>query len=207
MLVAAYGGEQGISTLTVLSIVLNLMTLVTERRRPDGDWQRGARLIAWYVPGSFLGALLLQVASPALLKIVIAVGVTAAIVTRLAPNVAKLRLPAAPAGLLGGAFGTSTGVSGPPFIVHLLGAGLAPARMRDTLAAIFLATAVIALGTLAVVGVFSLPGDLLWLALAMAAGQVAGRRVFARLSPAGYERVVLATMAAAVASTLILLVA
>ncbi len=207
MLVGAYGGEQGISTLTVLSILLNLMTLATERRRPDGDWARGARLIAWYVPGSFLGALLLQVASPAVLKIVIAGGISAAIFTRMSPRVADLHLAAAPAGLLGGAFGTSTGVSGPPFIVHLLGAGLGPARMRDTLAGCFLATAVIALGTLAVVGVLSLPGDLLWLALAMAAGQVAGRRVFAQLSPAGYERLVLATMAAAVASTLILLVA
>ena len=207
MLVAAYGGEQGISTLTVLSILLNLMTLVTERRRPDADWRRGARLIAWYVPGSFLGALLLQVASLTVLEIVIAVGVVVAILTRVVPQIATLHIAAAPAGLLGGVFGTSTGVSGPPFIVHLLGAGLAPVRMRDTLAGIFLATAVIALGTLAIVGAFGLPSDLLWLALAMAAGQVAGRRVFARLSPAGYERLVLATMAAAVASTLILLVA
>lgn len=207
VLVGAYGGEQGISTLTVLSILLNLMTLVTERRRPDGDWRRGSRLILWYVPGSFLGAVLLEVASATVLEIAIAAGVTVAILTRVTPNVGELRLAAAPAGLLGGVFGTSTGVSGPPFIVHLLGEGLPPARMRDTLAGIFLATAVIALGTLAVVGVFSLPGDLLWLALAMAAGQVAGRRVFARLSPVGYERLVLATMAAAVASTLILLVA
>ncbi len=207
MLVGAYGGEQGISTLTLLSILLNLMTLATERRRPAGDWRRGGRLIAWYVPGSFLGALLLEVASATVLKLVIAFGVTVAIITRLAPGIATLHLRAAPAGLLGGVFGTSTGVSGPPFIVHLLGAGLPPARMRDTLAGIFLATAAIALGTLAAVGVFSLPAELLWLALAMATGQVAGRRVFARLSPAGYERVVLATMFAAVLSTLILLVA
>lgn len=200
----AYGGGAGISALSLLSIGLNLMTLVTERRRPDGDWHRGVRLVAWYVPGSFLGALLLDAASPRLLDVVIAFGVAAAIVTRLTPSLVALRLPAAPAGLLAGAFGTATGVSGPPVIVHLLGAGLAPARMRDTLAGIFLCTAVIALGTIAIVGVFSLPGELPWLVLAMAAGHVAGRRVFARLTPAGYERVVLVTMAAAVVSTVAL---
>jgi uncharacterized membrane protein YfcA len=180
------------------------MTLATERRRPNGDWSRGVRLVAWYVPGSFLGALLLAVASARLLDVVIALGVVAAIITRLTPSLAAVRLAVAPAGLLAGAFGTATGLSGPPVIVHLLGAGLPPARMRDTLAGIFLCTAVIALGTLAVVGVFSLPGELPWLALAMAAGHVAGRRIFARLTPTGYERVVLATMAAAVVSTVIL---
>lgn len=206
MLVSAYGGEQGVSALTLLSIGLNLMTLVTERRRPVADWPRATLLIAWFLPGSVLGALLLDVASETLLEVVIAVGVLTAILTRVVPATASLRLPAAPAGLLAGIFGTSTGVSGPPFIVHLLGRGLTPVAMRDTLAAMFLATAVLSLGTLAVVGVFTLPGDLVPLALAMALGQVFGRSVFARLGPTAYGRLVLATLGSSAAATLVLIV-
>lgn len=205
MLVAAYGGGPGISALTLLSVGLNLMTLATERRRPAGDWRRGTTLVAWYLPGSVLGAVLLEAASASLLEAAIALGVIAAIAVRLTPAAASLHLPAAPAGLLAGAFGTSTGVSGPPFIVHLLGAGLTPARMRDTLAGMFLATALLSLGTLAAVGVLSFPGDLLPLLAAMAAGHLLGRRVFARLGPVGYERLVLTTMGASALATLLLL--
>lgn len=205
MLVGVYGGQQGITALTVISVGLNLMTLAAGRRLPGADWPRATRLIAWYLPGAVLGALLLKVASPTLLELLITVGVFAAILTRLLPALAALRLPMAPAGLLAGAFGMSTGVSGPPFIVHLLHEGLPPQRMRATLAAIFLVTAALGLVILVAVGAFSLPGAIAVLLAATAAGHLLGRRVFARLSPGGYERLVLATMGASAVATLALL--
>lgn len=205
VLVGAYGGAEGISALTLISVAVNLLTLATEGRRPAGDWPRAALLVAWFVPGAVLGALVLRVASQGLLEVLVAVSVLLAIAARVLPAGRELRLPAAPAGIIGGAFGMSTGVSGPPMILHLLHTGASPLRMRDTLAAIFLCTAILGLGVLAVVGVLALPGDLPLLFAATAAGHVLGRRVFGRMGPLAYERVVLATMGASALATLLLL--
>jgi len=205
VLVGAYGGEQGISALTLISIAVNLLTLTTEGRRPAGDWRLAALLVAWFLPGAVVGALVLRVASQELLEVLVAVSVLVAIAARLLPASRELRLPAAPAGVLAGAFGMSTGVSGPPLLAHLLHAG-SPLRTRDTLATIFLATAILGLAVLAVVGALTLPGDLGLLLAATAAGHVLGRRIFGSMGPVGYERVVLATMAASALATLVLLV-
>jgi len=205
VLVGAYGGAEGISALTLISVAVNLLTLATEGRRPAGDWPRAALLVAWFVPGAVLGALVLRVASQGLLELLVALSVLLAITARLLPASRELRLPAAPAGVIAGVFGMSTGVSGPPLIVHLLHTGIAPLRMRDTLAAIFLATAAIGLGVLAAVGVLALPGDLPLLLAATAVGHVLGRRAFSRMGPVAYERVVLATMGASALATLVLL--
>ncbi|MCW3010543.1 MAG: hypothetical protein JWO90_947 [Solirubrobacterales bacterium] len=194
-----------ISTLTLVSIVVNVLTLATEGRRPAGDWRLAAVLLAWFVPGAVGGALVLDVASQTVVEVLVAVGVLAAIGARLLPASRGIRLPAVPAGLLSGAFGMSTGLSGPPLIIHMLHTGLAPLRMRDTLAAIFLAQAFLGLAILAVVGVLAFPGALPLLFAAAAAGHVLGRRVFGRMGPVAYERVVLATMAASAVSTLVLL--
>ena len=205
VLVGAYGGAVGISALTLVSIAVNVLTLTTEGRRPAGDWPRAALLIASFVPGAVAGAFVLKVADQVVIEVLIAVGVLGAIAARVLPASRELRLSAVPAGVLSGVFGTSTGVSGPPVILHLLQTGASPLRMRDTLAAIFLATALLGLAVLAVVGVLELPGALPVLAVAAAAGHLLGRGVFARMGPVAYERVVLATMASSALATLVLL--
>lgn len=205
VLVGAYGSGEGISALTVISIGVNLLTLATERRRPAGDWPLAARLVALYVPGAVAGAVVLRVAAQQLLDVLVAVAVLGAIAVRLLPAGRELRLSAPAAGLLAGAFGTATGVSGPPLVLHLLHTGSPPLRTRDTLAAIFLATAAIGLVVLPIAGVFSLPASLPLLFAAVVIGHVLGRGVFARMGPTAYERVVLATMAASALATLGLL--
>ncbi len=205
MLVGAYGSVEGVSALTLLSIAVNVLTLGTEGRRPAGDWRLAALLVACFVPGAVLGALVLRVASVELVEVLIAVSVLGAITARVLPASRKLKLPAVPAGVLAGLFGTSTGVSGPPLVLHLLHAGSSPLRSRDTLAAIFLATAILGLGVLAVVGVLALPGGLGLLFAAAAAGQVLGRCVFGHMGPIAYERVALAAMGASAMATLALL--
>lgn len=207
MLVGAYGGAEGISALTLISVAVNAQTLATERRRPAGDWRRAGLLVASFVPGGVLGALVLRVASQDLVEVLVAVSILGAIAARVLPAGRKLKLPAVPAGLLAGAFGMSTGVSGPPLVLHLLHAGSPPPRTRDTLAAVFLATAILGLGVLAVVGVLALPGrlGLLVAAVAAAAGHVLGRRMFGQVGPLAYERLVLATMGVSALATLVLL--
>lgn len=205
MLVGAYGSVEGISALTLISIAVNLLTLATEGRRPAGDWRLAALLVACFVPGAVLGALVLRVASLELVEVLIAVSVLSAIAARLLPVGRKHKLPAVPAGLLAGVFGMSTGVSGPPLVLHLLHVGSSPLRTRDTLAAIFLATAILGLGVLALVGVLALPGGLGLLFAAAAAGHVLGRYAFGQMGPVAYERVALATMGASALATLVLL--
>jgi uncharacterized membrane protein YfcA len=107
------------------------------------------------------------------------------------------------AGLTGGALGTSTGISGPPLIFHLLARGLEPSHMRDTLAAIFMSLGALGLAALALAGSLEVPGGMALLGTAALAGQVAGRRVFARMSPAAYEPVVLAVLLVAAAIALV----
>lgn len=205
-LVGAYGSAEGISALTVISVGVNVLTLATERRRPAGDWPLAGRLIALYVPGAALGALVLRVASQDVLDVLVAVAVLGAIVLRLLPDRRELRLGVTPAGLLAGAFGITTGVSGPPIVLHLLHTGSPPERTRDTLAGIFLLTAAVSLVILPIAGVFSLPSTVPGLFGGVVVGHLLGRGVFARMGPGTYERVVLATLACSALATLALLV-
>lgn len=205
VLVGAYGSVEGISALTVISVAVNVLTLTTERRRPAGDWRLARRLVALYVPGALLGALLLRVAAQRVLDVLVAVAVLGAIVVRLVPAERELHLGATPAGLLSGVFGVATGVSGPPLVLHLLHTGSPPLRTRDTLAGIFLVTAALSLVILPIAGVFSLPGTLPLLFGGVVLGHGLGRGVFARMGPTTYERVVLATMACSALATLALL--
>ena len=205
VLVGAYGPAVGITTLTLISVAINVMTLATEGRRPAGDWPRVTVLILAVLPGAALGAALLKFADQQVIELMIAVGVLAAIAARLLPSRRALPLAAVPAGVLSGAFGVSTGIGGPPLILHLLHVGMAPLRMRDTLAAVFLFTALLGLASFVAIGVWALPEGLLLLVVATAVGHVMGRRVFARMGPKAYERVVLGTMAVSAAATLVLL--
>jgi uncharacterized membrane protein YfcA len=107
------------------------------------------------------------------------------------------------AGLASGTLSTSTGVSGPPLIFHLLARGLPPARMRDTLAAIFASLGAIGLVPLALTGSLDVPSGMLVLLAAALVGQVLGRRVFRWMAPSAYEPVVLAVLAAAAAIALV----
>ena len=153
-----------------------------------------------------LGAIALSTFSVRALALVMAVGVFGGLVVR----VRARRSPphevhpwSAPlAGLASGTLGTSTGISGPPLIFHLLARGLPPAIMRDTLAAIFLSLGAIGLIPLAITGSLDVPSGMPLLLVTALVGQVAGRRLFARMSSGIYEPVVLGVLA--VASTIAL---
>jgi hypothetical protein len=67
--------------------------------------------------------------------------------------------------------------------------------MRDTLAAIFVAEAVLSFPALLGTGTFALPGGVWALLAAGLAGQLLGRRAFAWLHGERYERAVLALLA------------
>ncbi|MEJ7797731.1 MAG: sulfite exporter TauE/SafE family protein [Solirubrobacteraceae bacterium] len=101
----------------------------------------------------------------------------------------------AAAGLSSGALSTATSLSGPPLVLHLLARGVSPQQMRDTLAAVFVALAVLSVAALLIAGSFVLPSGLVVLLVAGLAGQLLGRRGFALLRGARHEDAVLAVLA------------
>lgn len=103
----------------------------------------------------------------------------------------------AAAGLISGALSTATSLGGPPLVLHLLARGASPQQMRDTLAAVFVAIAVLTAAALLIAGTFVLPPGIVVLVAAALAGQVAGRRAFAWLAGDRHEDAVLAVLAVA----------
>ncbi|SDO30465.1 hypothetical protein SAMN04487957_105110 [Halomonas shengliensis] len=110
--------------------------------------------LAGRVPGNALGLWLLVAAPLAVLEKVIAGSVLFAVVVTLF----RLRLPVNRATLFGagvfsGIFGTVAALSGPPMVLLLH--GLSPDRLRGTLSAFFVVTALMTLATLAPAGMVS----------------------------------------------------
>jgi hypothetical protein len=110
------------------------------------------------------------------------------------------------AGVAAGALTTSTTTAGPPLLVYLLGRGLAPDRVRDTLTVTFLGLGAIGAAALLATGTEAALPDAEWLAVLVplvVVAHLAGRRVFARLAHGGrYEAVLTAVLVLAVAGGL-----
>jgi hypothetical protein len=202
ILFALLGAQEAVSAGVLLALLLNGLTLATERRRPAVLWRDAVALVAWSVPGLALGALALRELPERPLSALVALTVLAALVLRVRSRSRPHGLAARPrgwrqpvAGLASGALATSTSLSGPPLVLCLLARGTAPAAMRDTLAAIFVAEAVLSFPVLLATGTFTLPGGVWALLAAGLAGQLLGRRAFAWLHGQRYERAVLALLA------------
>jgi uncharacterized protein len=80
-------------------------------------------------------------------------------------------------------------------VFYLLARAASPGQMRDTLAAIFVALSLLAVPIMLATGTFEVPEAVEVLLVAGAAGQLAGRRVFAWLGDR-HETAVLVVLAA-----------
>jgi uncharacterized protein len=207
LLLALLGPQQAVTSSSILGLLLSGVLLVGEGRRPAVARRDAALLVAFSLPGLVLGAIAVSTLSVQVLALVMAVGVFAGLAVRVRSRHAGVRPAArwsAPlAGLASGTLSTSTGISGPPLIFHLLARGLPPARMRDTLAAIFFSLGAIGLIPLAITGSLDVPSGMALLLAAALAGQVLGRRVFARMHPGHYEPVVLGVLTVAATIALV----
>ncbi len=222
VLTAVFGPLEAVSTVALLGLAVNGLTLTSERRPLAVLRPTAAGLIAWSLPGMAAGALLAAYAPADTLRLVVAAAVLAAVggyawaggaaararsaspstTARAAPAARRARAPrtsapgsdTARAGLLAGALSTSTGLNGPPLVLHLLRRRAGPAHQRDTLAVVFLATGVLTLAALACVGALRVPAGALVLLLGAVAGQLLGRLAFARIG-GRHEGVSLAVLA------------
>jgi uncharacterized membrane protein YfcA len=207
ILFALLGPQQAVTAGVLVAMAPNVLTLAGERRRPEVRVRDASALLAWSLPGLAIGVLALRELSAHVLSGLVAVAVLGGlglrVLARRRTATARPRawqLPAA--GVTGGALSTSTSLNGPPLVFCLLARGASPAQMRDTLAAIFLAQAVLGLSALLLTGTFALPHAVWLLLLAALAGQLLGRRAFHRLRGEHYERAVLVVLAATAVTAL-----
>jgi uncharacterized protein len=205
LLFAAIHPAEAVGLLVLLGAEVNVLTLATEGRRPRPLARDAAVLCAWALPGSVAGIIVLRSLPPVALQIAVTLGVAGTLVARRLAG-RHAHVPAWAAGLASGALTTSTSISGPPLLLHLMGRGIPPARVRDTLTACFLALAAISALTLWVSGTHAMPDLRLALALmpAVAAGHLVGRRGFAHLAAGGgYERILTVLLLVAVVAGLV----
>lgn len=207
LMFAAFEAEEAVAMLLALSVVVNTLTLGTERRRPRPLAREATIILAFALPGMVAGVAVLQSLSDAALQLAVSAGVLATLAARrMTPHRDSVPAGATPAvGLVAGVLTTTTTTSGLPIIVYLIGRGLPPARVRDTLTVCFLALGFMGATVLALAGSeTSAPpwGSLAAMVPLAVAGQLAGRPVFRRLAHGSYERVVTVVLMVAVAAGL-----
>ena len=199
LLFAAAEPEQAVVLLILLGLVVNLMTLGTEGRRPQPLLRDSLTMLAWAVPGVFAGLLALQALDATALQVGVTLGVFATLAVRTLArrrrDAAAGELPrwAAPVtGFTSGALTTSTNTAGPPVVLYMLARGATPVQTRDTLTVTFVGFSLLGLAALALSGTDgAMPDGRALAALVPAAviGHLAGRPVFARIAEHRYEPV------------------
>ena len=221
LLFAATSPPEAVGLLIVLALEVSLLTLLTERRRPEPVWADVVPVVAFALPGALAGVAVLRALDELALQLLVTAGVLVALAVNLR---AAHREPPPPgaahdpprwarpaAGLVSGALNTSTSTGGPPLVLLLMARGLRPAVVRDTLTASFVGMAPVSAVALAVTSTSDAVPDAAAVAALVpltAIGQLFGRRLFARLAHGrSYERVLtvvlLATVAAGLASVLL----
>jgi uncharacterized protein len=210
LLVAVLGPRPAVSAVVVLALVVSALVLAGERRRPRIELRETIALVAWAVPGLLAGVLLLRAVPERALEMLVACVVLAAVALRLRspPQARPWSHPrAAVSAVSSGVLSTSTGIGGPPLVFHLLGRGLSPVPMRDTLAVVWLFGGVLSAVILLVTETLVLPDEMPMLLAATLIGYAAGRRIFAAFYGERYERAVLGVLTATALIALVAAVA
>ncbi|HEX5594508.1 MAG TPA: sulfite exporter TauE/SafE family protein [Micromonosporaceae bacterium] len=192
LLAAATDARTAVVVASLSSLGLTLTAAIRERAHVR--WRAAGLVIAAAVLGMPVGLLILVFAPERLLA-----GLIAAVVlgcTLLVWRGVRFRTGAASVGVVGvlvGVLTTSTGTNGPPLVAAFHGFGFDPRTFRATLAATFAGTGVVGLAG------FLLSGQVNTATLRIAAvtlpavalGWWLGNRIFARVDPIAFRRIVL----------------
>lgn len=221
-LVGVLDPEEALGLLLVLSVLLNLQTLAGERRAHEVARREIAPLVLFSIPGMVAGVYVLESMTRSSLQVTVGGAVLATAAIRFWSFARERRREAGPrpalsgrsvtsaralVGLSCGALTTSTSISGPPIVLWLGTRDLEPGEMRDSLAAFFLATAVLgAVALVALTGTRQSLGEAQWLLLLVpltAIGHLLGRRLFERLHPEAHRVALLLIVLVAGAASLV----
>jgi uncharacterized membrane protein YfcA len=191
--------EEAVGLMIALGTEVSVLTLATERRRPQPVKRDCVVVLIWALPGAVAGVAVLRALDPVALQAAVSAGVIATLAARrLAAGRRTPRWAAPIAGFASGGLTTSTTTTGPPLLVYLLGRDLTPTQVRDTLTVCFLGLSVVGVIALAVTGTRGAVPDALLLAIlvpVVAVGHIAGRPLFAALARSRrYEPVVTAVL-------------
>ena len=209
---AAPSPEQAVGLMILLGLEVNLLTLLAERRRPEPSWPDVVAVVAWSLPGALVGVAVLRALDALALQLLVTAGVLAALAVNLrarphASAEARAWWARPTAGIASGALTTSTSTGGPPVVLLMMGRGLPPRAIRDTLTTSFVGFAPVAALALALTGTTDAVPGAGWLAALIpltAAGQLLGRPLFARLAAGrSYERVLSVVLLVTVAAGLV----
>jgi uncharacterized membrane protein YfcA len=207
LLFAATEPARAVGLLIVLGLLVNLMTLGTEGRRPQPLVHDCVKILAWAIPGVAVGLLALRSLDSTALQVGVTLGVFATLAVRAlaqrrrdAGGAGEPPWWAAPAtGFASGALTTSTNTAGPPVVLYMLARGATPVQTRDTLTVTFVGLSALGMAALALSGTEgAIPhaNALAALVPAVVVGHVAGRPVFARIAERHYEPVLTAVLIA-----------
>lgn len=215
ILAALTGPREAVSTIMLVGVVVDVLVLIADGRRPQPRPRDVVALTAWSMPGFVLGAVLLRLLPASALQLLVAVAVLATVAFRARP--AHRRRARAerrehwwtpgPAGFASGVLSTATTVGGPPIVLYLTRRPRPPRETRDTLVALSVVRAPAGLAALILTGTWRTPPALPLLILGVVLGYMIGRWVFAHLDVGRYERVVLVTLVVAATVALVSAVA
>lgn len=184
---------------------IGLTLTAAARERAHAQWRTAGLLTAAAVLGMPVGLLVLALAPDRLLAGLIAVVVLGCVLL-VWRNVRMHTGPAAVGvvGVVSGVLATSTGTNGPPLVAAFQALGYAPRAFRATLAATFAGSGVIGLAGFVLTG--QVTGTTLRLAAAglpaVLLGWWVGNRIFARVNPATFRRIVLVGLVASAGTAL-----
>jgi uncharacterized membrane protein YfcA len=206
VLYAVIAPAAAVGLILVLGLVVSVLVLFGERRRPQPDWSAAVPALVAALPGLPIGALLVRVLPEAALRIAVGLVVCVIVVERIMRR-RRSRGPATgrdtaagargaiAAGFSVGVLTTSTTTSGPPLAIWLTARRMAPAAVRDTVTLIFLVLDLVGIPiVVAVVGAGASLARAEWIPLlvpVVLAGHLLGRLVFLRLPARHYEWTVL----------------
>jgi Sulfite exporter TauE/SafE. len=197
LLAAATDARTAVIVASLASLGLNLTAVAQERAHVR--WRTANLLTASAVVGMPVGLLILVFAPERLLTALIAAVVLGC--TLLVWREARFRTGAGAVGAVGvlvGILTTSTGTNGPPLVAAFHALGYDPRTFRATLATTFAGTGVIGLAGFLVTDQIS--GGILRIAAiappAVLLGWGLGNRIFARVDPVTFRRIVLVGLVA-----------
>ena len=191
-------------SVVVINVILGGLTnvLVLFHMRRHVDLRRLAFICIGSILGVSLGAYLLSSLDASIIKLAIAVIVVPFSVLLLLGHSHQFNreaLSCGVAGFLGGTFGASTSLSGPPVVLFLLNQGLVKERFIGTLAAYFLFICVISIGAFASLDMVTI--DLLTtvaiLLPALGLGSYVGLKVLPKIDAALFKKIALSVVSAA----------